>query len=133
MSAFDRKRTRAALKIKQRFTLQKIPNNCSIDEYHNILQAIERHRNCKMPRREDMNMRVLLQVCKLAALATVGLWCTFASAQEYPSRTIRIIVPFSAGGAVDIVARLIAQKLSDDWGKTVIVENRPGAPALGFR
>ena len=50
-----------------------------------------------------------------------------AQAQDYPSRPVQMIVPFSAGGAVDAVGRLMAQKLSDRLGKPVIVENRPGA------
>ena len=50
-----------------------------------------------------------------------------AQAQDYPSRTVQIIVPFSAGGAVDAVGRLMAQKLSDRLGKPVVVDNRPGA------
>lgn len=56
------------------------------------------------------------------ALAPAG---TFA--QDYPSRPIQLIVPFSAGGAVDSVARLVAQKLGERLGKPVVVENKPGA------
>lgn len=46
---------------------------------------------------------------------------------DYPKKPIQIIVPFSAGGATDMLARTIGQKLTERWGQTVIVENRPGA------
>ena len=50
-----------------------------------------------------------------------------AAAQAFPSRTIRIVVPFPAGGPTDILSRVIAQKMSEDWGQPVMIENRPGA------
>src|SRR6266851_1339136 len=54
-----------------------------------------------------------------------------ASAQErpdaFPSRSIKIVVPFPAGGPSDVLARMIGQKMSEDWGQPVVVENRPGA------
>ena len=46
---------------------------------------------------------------------------------DFPTRTIRIIVPFPAGGPTDILSRVVAQKMSEDWGQPVVVENRPGA------
>jgi tripartite-type tricarboxylate transporter receptor subunit TctC len=49
------------------------------------------------------------------------------AAQNYPNKTIRIIVPFPAGGPTDILARVIGQRMSEDWGQSVVIENRPGA------
>jgi tripartite-type tricarboxylate transporter receptor subunit TctC len=56
--------------------------------------------------------------------------CTGAEAQEYPTRPIRIIVPQSAGGSTDLVARVVAQGLGDVLGHTVVVDNRPGSGSL---
>jgi tripartite-type tricarboxylate transporter receptor subunit TctC len=50
-----------------------------------------------------------------------------ATAQTYPSRTITLVVPFPAGGATDVVARVLAKGLSDRMGQPIIIDNRPGA------
>ena len=51
-------------------------------------------------------------------------------ARDYPNRAIRIVVPFPAGGPSDVMARIIAQKMSEDWSQPVIVENRPGGNTI---
>jgi len=75
-------------------------------------------------------MRRLLLI--MAGLLMAGL-ATAAHAQQYPTRMIRIIVPYPAGGATDILARILAEKMTSMLGQTVIVENKPGASGnLGF-
>ncbi|HWU91986.1 MAG TPA: tripartite tricarboxylate transporter substrate binding protein [Sphingomicrobium sp.] len=60
-------------------------------------------------------------------LALLTLTATAARAEDFPSRTIRVIVGFAAGGGIDLFARLVVQKLAEQTGWTVIVENKPGA------
>lgn len=57
----------------------------------------------------------------------LSLVCSGVFAQGYPAKTVRIVVPFAPGGATDIVTRVLAQKLTETWGQSVIVENRSGA------
>jgi tripartite-type tricarboxylate transporter receptor subunit TctC len=52
------------------------------------------------------------------------------SADKYPERQIRIIVPYPPGGSVDVLGRLLAQRMQENWGQSVIVENRPGAGTM---
>ncbi len=73
-------------------------------------------------------LRALAGCCAiaLAAIHSPGS----ANAQDYPSRTVRIIVPFAAGGPADVYARFIGQRLSDSLKQSFIVENRPGAGSV---
>ena len=50
-----------------------------------------------------------------------------AAAADYPTRAIRMVVPFAPGGGTDVLGRLIGQRLSEQWGQPVVVENQPGA------
>jgi tripartite-type tricarboxylate transporter receptor subunit TctC len=63
----------------------------------------------------------------LAIATAVAFAATPAFAQTYPVKPVRMIVPYAAGGGADIVGRLIAQRLGDGWGQTVVIDNRPGA------
>jgi len=68
-----------------------------------------------------------MKFAKLAALAAGLLVAASAGAQTWPQKPVRFIVPFPPGGATDISARLLSQKLTEMWGQQVIIENRGGA------
>jgi tripartite-type tricarboxylate transporter receptor subunit TctC len=79
---------------------------------------------------------MILRCCRaLLVLAAIGAGLIGTSggsgiAQNFPSRTVRVIVPFPAGGSLDVVARLVAEKLSEVWSQPVVIENRPGANGI---
>src|ERR1700722_982028 len=70
-------------------------------------------------------LRRHLLACVLAALAA-----TAASAQTYPSRPIRLVVPFAAGGPADFLGRVLGQKLGETLGQQIVIDNRPGANTI---
>jgi tripartite-type tricarboxylate transporter receptor subunit TctC len=69
----------------------------------------------------------LLAAVLLSAGSALGQTASTGSGQAYPAKAVRVIVPFSPGGATDIVARIVAQKLNEVWGQQVLVDNRAGA------
>jgi tripartite-type tricarboxylate transporter receptor subunit TctC len=69
------------------------------------------------------SMAALICSILVAVLASPGS----AGAQSYPTKPVRLIVPFAAGGPTDVIGRLVAQKLSDAWGQQIVIENLPGA------
>jgi tripartite-type tricarboxylate transporter receptor subunit TctC len=92
------------------------------------MTLISAHKQAMKPNRHSsfiIHHSSLVLMC--AALFAAG---TPAGAQQYPSRPIRLIVPQSAGGSTDLIARIVAQKMGDALGQTVVVDNRPGAGSL---
>ena len=68
-------------------------------------------------------LNVLIVLCVLLAPG-------FAAAQDYPAKPIRIVIPYPPGGASDVTARLLGQKMAEAWGQQVIPDNRPGANGI---
>jgi tripartite-type tricarboxylate transporter receptor subunit TctC len=70
----------------------------------------------------------LLAIAGAALLAAIPATDVAAqSAAPYPNRPVKLVIPFPPGGPLDIIGRLIAQKASEAWGQSVVVDNRPGA------
>ena len=68
-----------------------------------------------------------MRACALSATVAVALAVSAgASAQSYPERPVRVLIAFPAGGTIDTLGRIIAQKLTEAWGQNVVIENRPG-------
>ena len=68
-----------------------------------------------------------MKIGRAALVALCALWTSFASAQGWPTKPVKVVVPFTAGSATDILARTFGQKLSEYWGQPVVIENHPGA------
>jgi tripartite-type tricarboxylate transporter receptor subunit TctC len=68
-----------------------------------------------------------MRISRWIAAAGAMLIATVAAAQSFPTKPVRIIVPFSPGGATDIVTRILAQQLTEAWRQTIVVDNRAGA------
>src|SRR5258706_12456475 len=66
----------------------------------------------------------------LATIAAFLAFCTSAAAQGWPTKGVRVVVPYPPGGGIDILARQLAEKFSPLWGQAVVVENRPGGSTI---
>lgn len=66
-------------------------------------------------------------LCNFSLMAIALMVTSTVSAEDFPTKPIRIIVPFSAGGATDVTTRVVAQKLTEIWGQNIVVDNRAGA------
>jgi len=72
-------------------------------------------------------MKLTMNIVLAATLSLLASTASHAAEAKYPSRPIRIIVPFAPGAATDIIARLLGQKMTEAWGQQVVVDNRGGA------
>jgi tripartite-type tricarboxylate transporter receptor subunit TctC len=75
-------------------------------------------------------VRIANLICRLCTLAVAAAFAPSSHAQQYPSKPIRLIVGFGAGGATDVITRFFAQKWSEVLKTTVVVDNKPGAGQL---
>jgi len=82
-------------------------------------------------------------ICAIACAAISPSASAQTGTAAYPEKSIRLIVPFAAGGALDVVGRIVGQKMTESWGKQIVIDNRLGAggrtravnrvPACGMR
>ena len=71
-----------------------------------------------------------MSILKLSLLAALLIPANAALAQSYPTKAVRLIVPFPPGGSTETIARITAMKLAEHWGQQVIIDNRPGAGGM---
>ena len=79
-------------------------------------------------------MKSVQSRCNLVAVAlsaaAFGFAASHAAAQAFPARNVQVIVPYPAGGSIDVITRAVAVRLAEIWGKNVVVDNRPGASGM---
>src|SRR4051812_37714966 len=75
----------------------------------------------------EIKEKLLIAILSMSCASASLMVCSHASAQSYPVKPVRVIVPFPPGGNSDRIARIIGQKLTETWRQSVIIENRPGA------
>ena len=77
-----------------------------------------------------MSVRALLHATALCVLAAAGAAAATAGAQAYPTKPIRVIIPFPPGGGSDVIGRVVAQSLGDRLGTQMVIDNRAGAGGI---
>src|SRR5262245_533077 len=95
------------------------------------LRSLMRRTGHRAERITRRRVAALLLAGGLCALATAaGAQGSAQTAPAWPQRPVRFILPFGAGSATDVAARMMSEKLSTHWGKPVVIENKPGADGL---
>src|SRR5688572_19558021 len=91
-----------------------------------------RGRDARYPRNGEHTMKTLLTILAVAALlpAVTAHAQRKPTPENYPSRPVRIVVPNTAGSAMDMVTRMVSQRLTESWGQQTVVDNRPGASGV---
>ncbi len=75
------------------------------------------------------NKRVSILALSTLSVCALALLPAFATAQSYPAKPVRLVVPFAPGGSNDVFARLVTERLAETWPQPVVIDNRPGAAA----
>ena len=88
-----------------------------------FMRRRQRDYACRMPGPFDRALTWMFAAAVVASLSAAGA----ARAADWPSNPIRVIVPYSAGSAADIVPRIVFDKVKEQLGQTIIIENKPGA------
>jgi tripartite-type tricarboxylate transporter receptor subunit TctC len=94
-------------------------------KWRRLVRNLPGRENAMRPNR--LSVFVILALLALAPALPSAAEEAADAGKAFPSRPIRIIVPFPAGGPTDMLARVIGQRMSEDWGQPVVIENRPGA------
>ena len=77
-----------------------------------------------------MNKHFIHAALKLVVAGTALFACSFVGAQDYPHKPIRMVIPYTPGGSIDTVGRMVADQLQRQLGQPIIIENTPGASGL---
>ena len=112
------------------FWMRKVRLAESQDVLIGGLAAVAADTSATNPDMEERMLRRTFLKATLASAIIAGPLAVPAFGQEYPTKPIRFIVPYAAGGISDLVARLVGEKLTTYWGQQIIVDNRPGAGGM---